>query len=186
MARNTGSNYIEREIGDACPRQCPGLLQEPRVPPTQQGTFLECETCRRHFPYKYKVPADAENREGIEQALYLPDEIVMALIHAKHKHEMAMLFPNPDDRKDDEDWFEKLNTKNQEGWKEETRAALEPVWPMIAEWFGGVPNYAAAMRQRDAARAIAEIAIPSLRHCEEKYGHDDQARLNLEAVIGEA
>lgn len=31
--------------------------------------------------------------------------------------------------------------------------------------------------------ALCEVAIPSLRYCEEKYGYDDQARLNLEAVL---
>ena len=32
-------------------------------------------------------------------------------------------------------------------------------------------------------KAIEEIAIPSLRYCETKYGHDDMARVNLEAVL---
>lgn len=32
-------------------------------------------------------------------------------------------------------------------------------------------------------QAIEEVAIPSLRYCEEKYDHDDQARLNLEAAV---
>jgi hypothetical protein len=41
------------------------------------------------------------------------------------------------------------------------------------------------LRGADLAEVIREVAIPSLRYCEEKYGHDDQARLNLEAAIGE-
>jgi hypothetical protein len=41
------------------------------------------------------------------------------------------------------------------------------------------------MRKKNAVLAIQEIAIPSLKHCEEKYGHDDQARVNLEAAIKE-
>lgn len=31
--------------------------------------------------------------------------------------------------------------------------------------------------------AIKEVAIRSLRYCEQKYDHDDQARLNLEALV---
>jgi hypothetical protein len=30
--------------------------------------------------------------------------------------------------------------------------------------------------------AVRDVAISSLRYCELKYGHDDQARLNLEAI----
>lgn len=33
--------------------------------------------------------------------------------------------------------------------------------------------------------AIRDVAIRSLRYCEEKYDHDDQARLNLEALLEE-
>lgn len=43
---------------------------------------------------------------------------------------------------------------------------------------------AAVLQGADLTEAIREVAIPSLRYCEEKYGHDDQARLNLEAAIG--
>lgn len=32
-------------------------------------------------------------------------------------------------------------------------------------------------------KSLREVAIHSLRYCEEKYGHDDQARLNLEATL---
>jgi hypothetical protein len=46
-------------------------------------------------------------------------------------------------------------------------------------------------RQRDEAEtavanlkgSIEEVAVTSLRYCEERYGHDDQARLNLEAGL---
>ncbi len=31
--------------------------------------------------------------------------------------------------------------------------------------------------------AIKQIAIPSLKYCEDKYGHDNMARLNLEAAL---
>lgn len=31
--------------------------------------------------------------------------------------------------------------------------------------------------------SLREVAIPSLKYCEDKYGHDDQARLNLEACL---
>lgn len=33
--------------------------------------------------------------------------------------------------------------------------------------------------------AIRDVAVHSLRYCEERYGHDDQARLNLEALLAE-
>jgi hypothetical protein len=33
--------------------------------------------------------------------------------------------------------------------------------------------------------ALRDVAIVSLRYCEKKYGHDDQARLNLEALLKE-
>jgi uncharacterized protein YbaR (Trm112 family) len=184
---STTSQTVEREIGDACPRECPGTLQKERSSSVAKpGSMLECDVCRRHFNVKFSIPMTDEDRNGVEVAMYLPDDIVMALIQAKHKNEMAIMFPNPKDREGEEDWFEGLSAENQEKWKEETRAQLEPVWPMIAEWFGGVPNFAAAMRQRDAVRAIQEIAVPSLKYCEEQYGHDDQARLNLEAAIREA
>lgn len=188
MAKQTSSNLqtIEREIGDACPRNCPGTLQKEQARGVvKPGSMLECDVCRRHFNLQAKIPLTQEEREGVEVVMYLPDDIVMALIQVKHKYEMAILFPNPKDREDDEDWFGKLKPENQQKWKEETRAQLEPIWPMIAEWFGGVPNFAAAMRQRDAVGAIREIAVPSLKYCEEKYGHDNQARLNLEASIRE-
>lgn len=42
------------------------------------------------------------------------------------------------------------------------------------------------MTNLDLAGPIREVAIPSLRYCEEKYGHDDQARLNLEAALLQA
>lgn len=34
--------------------------------------------------------------------------------------------------------------------------------------------------------SVEEVAITSLRYCEEKYDHDDQARLNVEAAVREA
>lgn len=38
--------------------------------------------------------------------------------------------------------------------------------------------------ERDRLRqALVEVAIPSLRYCEQKYDHDDQAQLNLEAAL---
>lgn len=39
--------------------------------------------------------------------------------------------------------------------------------------------------EADLIRSIQEVAIPSLRWCEERYGHDDQARLNMEAAIAD-
>lgn len=35
----------------------------------------------------------------------------------------------------------------------------------------------------DLLAALKDVAIPSLKYCEEKYGHDNMARLNLEAAI---
>lgn len=148
---------------------------------------LECNVCRRHFNVKYwMIPMDDKARNGVEVPLYLPEEIIMGIIQAQHKYEIAMLLPNPSERekKEDKDWFEKLSPENQRAWIADTRAKIEPVWPAIAEWFGGVPSYAGAMRRKDAVNLLQEIAIPSLKHCEEKYGHDDAARLNLEAGLG--
>lgn len=34
--------------------------------------------------------------------------------------------------------------------------------------------------------ALVDIAIPSLKYCEKKYGHDDQARLNLVAAVNDS
>ena len=36
------------------------------------------------------------------------------------------------------------------------------------------------------ATSMEEVAIYSLRYCEEKYGHDAQARLNCEAALKQA
>lgn len=50
-------------------------------------------------------------------------------------------------------------------------------------------NYVFKLSERVKARvkeleeAIFEVAIPSLKHCEKKHGHDNQARLNLEALF---
>lgn len=44
--------------------------------------------------------------------------------------------------------------------------------------------YAAATAEL-MKRSICEVAIPSLRYCEQKHGHDDQARLSLEVGVGE-
>lgn len=38
-------------------------------------------------------------------------------------------------------------------------------------------------KKYDMYEAIMQIAIPSLKYCEEKYGYDNIARLNLEALI---
>ena len=32
-------------------------------------------------------------------------------------------------------------------------------------------------------RALTEVAIPSLKYCEDKYGHDDMARINCEVLL---
>ena len=34
-------------------------------------------------------------------------------------------------------------------------------------------------------RALTEVAIPSLKYCEDKYGHDDMARMNCEALLAD-
>jgi hypothetical protein len=49
-------------------------------------------------------------------------------------------------------------------------------------------NHEAARGQAEATiarlrEAIEQVAIPSLRHCEERYGHDNAARLNLQALL---
>ncbi|MGW6499382.1 hypothetical protein [Nonomuraea angiospora] len=49
-------------------------------------------------------------------------------------------------------------------------------------------NHEAARGQADAVIArlrdgIEDVAIRSLRYCEDRYGHDDQARLNLRALL---
>lgn len=41
----------------------------------------------------------------------------------------------------------------------------------------------AADRIERLEASMREVAIPSLKYCEDKYGHDDQARLNLEACL---
>lgn len=45
-------------------------------------------------------------------------------------------------------------------------------------------NVVRLVHDADLVGSIRDVAIPSLAYCEEKYGHDDQARLNLEAAIG--
>lgn len=44
---------------------------------------------------------------------------------------------------------------------------------------GIVPIMAEKMREK--LLPTIEVAISSLKYCEEKYGHDDMARLNVEA-----
>jgi hypothetical protein len=50
-------------------------------------------------------------------------------------------------------------------------------------------EYVPADQLAGVVEALRDVAIPSLAYCEQKYGYDDQARLNCEATlrrIGEA
>lgn len=39
-------------------------------------------------------------------------------------------------------------------------------------------------RVDELEQSLRDVAIPTLKHCEEKFGLDDQARLNCEAALG--
>ena len=41
----------------------------------------------------------------------------------------------------------------------------------------------AVREKRGLIEVIEQVAIPSLKYCEEKYGHDNMARLNIEATL---
>lgn len=56
---------------------------------------------------------------------------------------------------------------------EETWLAWLGIW--VSAWREPIVK-----RLRDA---LADVAIPSLKYCEAKYGHDDHARLSCEAAL---
>lgn len=60
----------------------------------------------------------------------------------------------------------------------------DPIQLLATQLESQASTLARVVGERDRLRrALVEVAIPSLRYCEQKYDHDNQARLNLEAAL---
>lgn len=125
-----------------------------------------------------------------------PDYLIVASAKAHHAMmiEIADEFaPDPNGVKHDaEKQWSSISAENRQKHYDEAKRVLLKWWPDLLQHFAGsirLDASAAAVESRAAEEMralLTEIAIPSLQYCEEKYGHDDQARLNLEAGIGRA
>lgn len=75
-------------------------------------------------------------------------------------------------------WIDEVRTRQADGYEDASNGdthtafleALKDVRHLLAE----VDRLKAVLR---------EVAIPSLRYCEQKFDYDDQARLNCEAAL---
>lgn len=178
MAKEVGTNRIEREAGDACPRQgCAGTLGGEVVGMYKGEEMVQCSGCARLFPRRYSIPLNELNRQGYEAHVVIPDPVVFSVAQAmwQKEHEAAVL--NPGDR---HGWAD-LTDSERSHWTQQARLALIPIWPQLGEWFEAYMF--TVEKGRAAMNALTEIAIPSLKYCEKRYGHDDQARVNIEAAI---
>lgn len=193
MAKQKGTHTVIREDGDACPRElCGGKLH-------QRGDgLMECSQCAYTFNKQFNLGPGGEG-SGTPPVI-VPDVLVTALAKASHAHmmEIADKLGEKETGKpvaeptDAEATWAGMTPKLRDDHRAEAKNVLERMWPAVQAHFrvsgGDAPSSApVSLESRAAAdlRAlITEIAIPSLHYCEEKYGHDDQARLNLEAGIG--
>lgn len=163
---------VEREDGDACQRDgCVGTLRERGA-----SGIMECSGCHFTFGKRYSLPPPPKEIEGTP-GVTIPHIVINRFAQLLHRRAEERKTTNPNDRSG---WDRILDPKREE-YREDAKTLLTPIWSEIADWFGFTLEE--RERQTHAINAIQEVAIPSLLFCEERYGHDDQARLNLEAAI---
>ena len=191
MARQLGRNMMERDDGDACQRElCGGKIHQ------RADGLMECNQCGFTFDKKYRMGGG--QREGAPPVI-IPDRIVTAYAKAHHAfmmevaQELGEKEGGPVEKIDAEEQWINLSAKNRQGHWDEGKRILEKFWPVLQGHFlpsmpieePNVANVAATVQAAGELRnLLTEIAIPSLKYCEDKFGHDDMARLNLEAGLG--
>lgn len=183
MGHQEGSTLV-RDDGDACPRElCGGKIAQ------RNDGLMECNQCHFTFNKSFRV---GEGNEGAPPVI-VPDEIVTAYAKAHHALMMEIaeeITPEGGGPIDPEKTWREMTPQNRQRHFEEGKRVLEKCWTQIALHFrgavGDVPGVAVATAQaaEELRALLTEIAIPSLKYCEDKFGHDNMARVNLEAGLG--
>jgi hypothetical protein len=191
MAKEIGTNYFEREDGDACPRGSENMLEKGEKPcrgslyreynHQAKEDLMRCKACDYTFGVRYKVPMMPDDRKGRPPGwMLMPEELVIALAAAIWDAAQEDVVPDPREREP----FEEMSASGA-SYMKEARRVLGKCWPEIASWFQeffGVED-PEAERALTARRAIEEIAIPTLERYEEKFDTPDKPRAALEATL---
>ena len=182
MAKQSG-NTITRDDGDACQRElCGGKLY-------QRGDgLMECSQCKYTFNKNYQLGMGEEGTAPI----VVPDEVVTMFAKATfatHLTVVDKVTPSKDGSIiDPEQAWSALTAELRDQHRREALAILEKIWVPLNNRFGGRVETRVIDSGQQAAEEIralvTEIAIPSLKYVESRYGYDNQARLNLEAGVG--
>jgi hypothetical protein len=149
---------------------------------------MECSQCKFTFNKSYQLGAGEEGTAPV----VVPDEVVTMFAKATfatHLTVVDKVTPSSDGSIiDPEHAWRALTPELRERHRREALAVVEKIWVQLNNRLGGrVETRVVDTGQRAAEEMramLTEMAIPSLKYCEDKYGYDDQVRLNLEAGLG--